>query len=418
MLTQLTACRLWMVVRVPTRSAAGVLAASAVVACLAACAPATGSVPPLSGQRTAPSVSTPATAAAHWRLVAIDGPPPGTNGFDSIAAARPDSAWAAGQLPGGHNPVRGHELEHWNGHRWTVYALPRAIDPSWGPPVVAAGPGGAWLFGYSAQGELLAMRVAGGLSQLMHVPGRDVEIVSAVVASPRSVWLFGQAGGLFPTGGFAAHFNGHAWTTVAVPMFPVSSSGTPGGSVWIYGQTAKPKSANPGVIEAARWTGRGWRRLRLPSLRLPADKLATPQSVLALSNDDVFVDAAIGRTVNYFGSVAVLHWSHGRWSVVNVPGRPSWFDPDMTSDGRGGFWLTGLGPSSSRDRRQYFYHYLDGRWSRQLPETGRWLMGSISALANVPGTTSVWAAGGVANPRLPSTNGKRWNGGVFRYGPA
>jgi hypothetical protein len=361
-----------------------------------------------------PSTLAAAKAAAHWRLVAIDAPPPGTSGFDSIAAAGPDSAWAGGQLAEGINPVRNREVEHWNGHRWTVYALPRTMV-SFGATVVAAGPGGAWLFGYSSQGTPLALRVAGGRRRLMRVPGIDVMFGSAVVAGPRSVWLFGRLV-VDANRGFAAHFDGRAWTTVTVPMFPVSSSITPGGSVWIYGQTAQPFSENPGVIELARWAGHGWRRLRLPRFPGPAGELATPQSVLALSNDDVFVDANIERGAS--SSVAVLHWSHGRWSVVKkVPGRPSSFDPDMAADGRGGFWVTGFGPVPGRGP-QYFYHYLAGRWSRQLPEAGGYVV-QMQSLAHVPGTTSVWAAGFVANPKAVHPRGaENWEGGILGYGPA
>jgi hypothetical protein len=67
----------------------------------------------------------------------------------------------------------------------------------------------------------------------------------------------------------------------------------------------------------------------------------------------------------------------------------------MTGDGQGGLWISDF--PTSRSSARYLVHYGNGRWHRQFIAAPRKTnVLQVVRLAQIPGTRSVWGAGGVA----------------------
>jgi hypothetical protein len=117
-----------------------------------------------------------------------------------------------------------------------------------------------------------------------------------------------------------------------------------------------------------------------------------------------------GQLVAVAGLLAALtgaHWNGTRWRSIPVPVTVSGIDT-IRQDGHGGIWL--LADAKGGDLAQYWYHYSDGGWTRQLVPTPRGYNTTLFGMAWIPGTTSIWAVG-------EADSNRRAVGVVARYGP-
>src|SRR6185437_5626558 len=82
-------------------------------------------------------------------------------------------------------------------------------------------------------------------------------------------------------------------------------------------------------------------------------------------------------------------------------------------DGGGGFWLSGTeyGKTSFRN---YLYHYIGGRWTRNPVPNEPKNITQVSGMAAIPGTHSVWATG--AQTRTSGGSGQP-QAIIMKYGP-
>jgi hypothetical protein len=328
-------------------------------------------------------------APPGWQIVASVhyGPRNYASGYTTAIALTPGNAWAfGGTNPGGTSAPT---AEHWDGAHWRAARLP------------------------------------GGLSGF---------IVGAAAQSPKNIWAVG--------GGYALHFNGSAWS-VAKTFRPAGQATSVAAisthDVWIFGA---PRSGAAG-LGAWHYDGRAWGRqggiaamvfrasvvsatdiwaitaTRFGSLVtyngrtwVPASAagraLASTQldDVLALSASNVWV-AGITPPSGSSGRVVLAHGSGKSWARFVAPW-PVQRVERFAADGAGGIWIpvvTGGGSPQA-----WLLHLSrSGQWTRtqvtSSPSTGV----GIGDLALVPGTTSLWGAGGLL--KTAGGNAAIWSSG-------
>lgn len=337
-----------------------------------------------------------AAAAPGWQITKIVGDPAGFTSFTDVAASSPGNAWAGGSICPANCTAPTASVERWNGRHWTTFALPaaRASDPS-DAVVGTSSAANTWIFTFDANYTGYALHVTpGGVTQDV-LPGTgNVSIGSAAVFGANNAWAFGTIGNvnLAEYSSYVAHYNGTAWTQLPTPpVVPASTSALSARDLWILG----PTSLAPGTVttyQAARWTGAGWATVTLPDavqLGISPNTL-NPTGILALSKDNVWVTANQAGSFGLAGTVVLLHWNGRRWSSVPTP--PAFavgqFDFDITSDGHGGFLVSGY--SSANFTQNYLFHYNRGHWSRQLTPVPPGDTGvQFGGLALIPGTRSL-----------------------------
>jgi hypothetical protein len=94
--------------------------------------------------------------------------------------------------------------------------------------------------------------------------------------------------------------------------------------------------------------------------------------------------------VSVGGSAAswLVHYNGSTWSKVKLPWTMTLNWGPIVSDGQGGLWLAGLVPGTSTEHFYVVHRTARGAWSRAR------VGAQIFGLANIPGTGSVWGAGG------------------------
>jgi hypothetical protein len=332
-----------------------------------------------------------AAAAPGWRLVSAihQGPAAGTNGLLSVVSPARAGAWAVGgaDISGGTGgtPI----AERWNGRRWRAAALPAGLTGTLG---AASAPSATDIWAVTELTGLVLhyngtrWSVARRFTEHQDLP---LEFSGVTAFSPGDVWVFGDSDA-YP--GFGTwHLHGRTWTKVTgVGAAIGSASALSATSIWAVGGNA---SAPQDIVE--HYNGSTWRRQHSPAL-----KNVQYAGILALSSDNVWATGSVftaGRNVSW-----LLHWNGQAWSRVAVPWAVLLGQP--VSDGAGGLWAAGEATATGN---WYAVHRsAAGAWHRYLiTKTGQ-----APALALIPGTTSVWAAGQDSDAAGASA-------AVWAYGP-
>jgi hypothetical protein len=216
---------------------------------------------------------------AAWTAVASPNPnPAGTNSLAGVAAVPGvrGAAWAVGSYSDPRSSIDRRSLVlRRSGGPWQVSPAPAVASSDFLEAVDATGPADAWAVGwgsngpYSAPGLGIALHWDGAAWRSVPIPVSTPAILSGVDAvAPNDVWAVGQA---YPGGPFwtplILHFNGTAWTRVAVPSLPqggqldevVALSRTDAYAVGSAGDG----TGVPTLI--LHWDGRAWTREPAPS---------------------------------------------------------------------------------------------------------------------------------------------------------
>jgi hypothetical protein len=216
---------------------------------------------------------------------------------------------------------------HWNGTRWTPVTVPgqkyAELDA-----VSARSATDAWAVGNRTAGsssKTLTLRWSG--TRWAQVPSPSpgtapiVDSLTGVsTVSPTDAWAVGyyhHIGGAY-FGTLMLHWNGTAWTRVAVPHFGQASlfavSALSAADAWAVGQYL-PKSG-PYRTLVLHWNGTTWTQVPSPSPGYNFDLSA----VSALSPTDAWAvgSYAIRRGVGVFKTLA-LHWNGTAWTQVPSP---------------------------------------------------------------------------------------------------
>jgi hypothetical protein len=212
--------------------------------------------------------------------------------------------------------------------------------------------------------------------------GRSDAIFTDILAlNPSDVWAFGNSG--VSPGLGAWHFDGTTWTHITGRASSVGwASALSPTDIWATGSLTEPED----VI--FQYNGTTWRHVTAPALNA-----AFYPMILALSRGNVWATATNLSTKEW-----LVHLSGGQWAKVTLPWSGLVLD-NLASDGLGGIWLTAF---ATAGHRAWALHYTAaGQWSRTALSPG-----TMTGMALIPGTTSLWGAGGVAT--ATGSNAEVW----------
>jgi hypothetical protein len=354
-----------------------------------------------------------AAGTPGWRVTATVAPHNEEVQLNAVTAIAPRDAWAVGPT----GASTGNLVEQWNGTSWRQVAVPEAVLAKIVSPlssVSASSAKNVWAFDFN--GDWL--RFNGSSWTTGRVPtfpggGSGLEIAVGLAVGTQDAWLFGADNTPGKTISYAAQFNGHTWKAMSLPgsigRFGVSdASATAANNIWaVVGGGPGSGSANA----LLHWDGSHWHTVTLPSAISSKANLA---SVLSLPGGEVWVAGDLPGSGTSARGVTAL-WNGHTWKVEELPAESAAPDDqieDLVSDGSGGVWAMGFTPEACAGP---MWHYTSGKWA----DTG--LVGCSAGayvhgpqgLANVPGTTSVWAVGGQTDPHVPNDEA----GLVMLYGP-
>ncbi|MCW2934582.1 MAG: hypothetical protein JWM19_5544 [Actinomycetia bacterium] len=278
-------------------------------------------------------------------------------------------------------------VRHWDGTAWRVVPSPKAVtaftDDAGVGAVAASSASNAWVF--STRGSDVTDTTA------LHWTGKGwappvrlaADIDTAVTLSASDTWAFG-APASDPQAGYIAHFDGRTWSRGSFPVQVTDASALSASDIWAGGVqgAAADESA---VIE--HWNGKAWRETPLPSLGIATGSWIG-MSVTAVTPRDVW--AEVGTQGDGTQGSYLLHWNGNAWARVTLSCPGSVTSP-VAPDGHGGVWVASAVASSAM---AWFCHDADGHWTKTLVPRHAGEQPGIDSLAWIPGTRSLWAAGG------------------------
>ena len=245
------------------------------------------------------------TGARTWKKV----PLPGKNGNVTLAAVAPDgkgAVWAS------YLTANGTQLDRWNGTKWKVAKTFSGYLS--GLTVLASGE--VWVFGGS--GQLQSHGV-------FHYNGRTWTEVARTpqggdALSDTSVWAY--------QGHTIDHFNGRTWTSVNVAKllpprqqgsFTHATSAVTGiralsaTDVYATGEGVNPPHGRPMVL--LHFNGRAWSRVALA------------QNNTSFTGQRIFPDGKGGLWIpagDSSANPALLHYANGKLTAVTLPEEATW----------------------------------------------------------------------------------------------
>jgi len=302
-----------------------------------------------------------------WRLAAAlhSGRAGSLSGYPAVIAPGRRSAWAfGGTNPGGPS----------------VPTAARRTDGRWRPAALPAGLRG-FIISASASGPDNVWAVSYLGSYVLHWNGRHWAVArrwrgggtaATVVALSRSdVWVFG-------TGPQSAawRFNGRTWRQEGGWARRVSrASGLGRHVIWALARTARGE-------RVVRYRDGRW----APVAAGPELAKVQLSDILAVPGRGVWVTG----TTRSGSRLVAARWDGRRWTRFTAPwGARS---ERFAADGRGGIWIPTV--SGALTSTRWIMHVTgSGHWSRIAVSAGT--DASISDLALIPGTRSLWGSGGL-----------------------
>lgn len=263
----------------------------------------------------------------HWTGTAwtqVPSPDPAGGGeLSAVDAISPGDAWAVGLVgpgPGIPSPTEP-LIEHWDGTRWTITAVPEpagggsfhAVSATSATDVWAVGQTGPTSEGNSHQtliehwngtawSRVPSPNVAGGYNVLNGV----------AATSYRNAWAVGGTGFAGHDNTLTEHWNGHAWAVVPSPTPDgdaqvVAVSATRGSNAWAVGM-ARGDSCDPRCVTVIEhWNGSAW--TQVPSPNPPGSHLNGLFGVSAAGRHNAWAVGTIG-----YSRTLQVHWNGRTWS--------------------------------------------------------------------------------------------------------
>lgn len=295
------------------------------------------------------------------------------SGYSAVVALAPADAWVfGGTNPGGASSPA---AEHWDGQRWRASSLPAGLSGF----IVAADASSArnvW-----AVGDGYALRWDGTRWTVAKTWNAG-QATSVVAISPQDDWVFGSSGFSGEPGIGAWHFTGRSWTRAAgIADTVYQASAVSDSDIWAI-------TFSPGGGSVLRYDGSDWDPV--PTGRaLAGTQLGY---ILAESASSVWV-SGISPASGTDGRVVLAHWNGKAWDRFTAPW-PVQQAERLASDGAGGIWIPVVSAGSSP--QTWILHLSrSGRWTRAEVATRAGPGLGVGDLALVPGTRSLWGAGGV-----------------------
>jgi len=341
------------------------------------------------------------TPAPDWKQVAAASVPGFTHtDLDSVAADRGD-AWALGVSWHGDSGTT--SLWRWNGKTLNRVALPAgyASTTAGGNSfAVAATRQDGWLFKGGTW-----LRSDGHLRETGTLPG-DTSVTTetaAGVPGTGQVWAFGSD----VDKAYAARFDGTRWTRSTLPQpgpdyVVYGASAVAANDVWAVADLNSVNTGNPYLLH---WNGHRWATLKLPASLRGTDTWGN--AVSARSASDVWV---AGRTSSGPNGpeTFVAHWNGRTWTdgaLLTSDKAEGAGVEQIARDGRGGLWVVASGADTPQ-----LWHYANGSFAQARTNAAF----HPEDVVQVPGTTSVWAAGSSGDNSTQQASGALLLNGKLR----
>jgi hypothetical protein len=302
-----------------------------------------------------------------WRNVAMPRVP-GDAELHSVATITAGDAWAVGSQSGPSDQFRvTHALvEHWDGTRWTVAAVPGS-GPSVLWSVSASSAANVWAVGATLHRDRHGKFLDRGMRPLaLHWNGESWHAVSlpwaraggqldkVVVTGPTSVWAV-STGSQDVRTIFIEHWDGTRWNAVSAPfgaLDPIRGfAATSASDAWAVGGY---RQGGHSRTLAAHWNGHIWQIALTPNQN--TDSMLT--DIAAVSRDDVW---ALGQShylkvtknprdcrtpcteITQSWPVALFeHWNGRRWQIMRGAAPRMWDGGTaLTATKDGNAWAAG-----------------------------------------------------------------------------
>ena len=335
------------------------------------------------------TITTPATVAAQWSLIA---PPQGgaTSNFTAVSAISTNDVWAAGSYTAG--GVQWPLTAHWNGTAWTLVVPPQGGSTSKFTGVSAISTNDVWAAGsYTAGGVVWPLTAHwNGTAWTLIVPpqgGTTSNFTSITAISTNDVWAAGSytAGGVvWP---LTADWNGTAWTLIVPPQGGTTSNFTSITAISTNDVWAAGSYTAGGVVWplTAHWNGTAW------TLIVPPQGGTTSNftSITAISTNDVW---AVGSyTAGGVVWPLTAHWNGTAWTLIVPPqgGTTSNFT-SITAISTNDVWAAGS-YTAGGVQWPLTAHWNGTAWTLIVPPQG----GTTSNFTSITAinSTDVWAVG-------------------------
>jgi hypothetical protein len=353
-----------------------------------------------------------ASAATGWSVVTV--PQTGNNVLLTGASARTSTdAWAVGEqfVAAGQAPAPPVSY-HWNGTVWSLVATPTLGVSSDLLSVSASTASDAWAVGFSVlgrhdDGTLMEHwnGSAWSVNSSLVITGYTAELTGVADLSPTNAWAVGEA-----NGSLLEHWNGTTWSQVAIPdpdftrVTHDSISASSASDIWVVGSTLNT-ATDQTVPEALHYNGTAWSVVAMPQA---GTNTSTIGAVTDISATDAWaVGEDIGATSAVGGSTLIEHWNGATWSVVPSPTPGA--DPGLTgvaARGPNDVYAVGSNlPSINGGTVQGMILRWNGSaWSVDTdPTTGSY--SPLFAAAAVAGAPNEWAVGTLSNGPLILSHG-------------
>ena len=345
------------------------------------------------------AVAPSAFAAGGWTSVSV--PSTGNNVSLLGASARTNSdAWAVGQqFVAAGQPQAPAVAYHWNGTAWSLTPTPNLGEYGALDGVSASSATDAWAVGFTMirrhdYGTLIEHWNGSTWSanSVDAISGFAARLTGVVDLSPTNVWAVGEGA----TGGLIEQWNGSAWNVVTLPdpsFTPATGNAISADSasdIWVVGTTINA-ATETSVPEALHFNGTAWTVVAVPQ---PSQSSGTLSAVTALAPGNAWaVGEASGAGSAIGGSTLIEHWNGSAWSVVPSP-TPGAYPTLSGVAGRSAADVYAVGtnlPSVNGGPEQAMILRWNGSaWS--VDSSGAF-GGSLAAAATFPGASNEWAVG-------------------------
>lgn len=231
-------------------------------------------------------------------------PVPGIGAVETVKMVSPTDGWARAfiQTPDKQDGAEG--LLHYSNGAWSVVSLPAAVDTRSAATKFdfsVTSTGACWLMYRNAStGDTKILRYVGGSFQVAYtLPGIQGETIT--MHSAQDGWLTATDA----SGKAVYHFDGSAWTKVAIPtnfmqqpyLYRVVTS--PSGEAWLFGGSGQ----NSGAV--ARYLNGSWKAVEAPATIIP------PTFRLVADDEGWAIGSRGDHPVFY-------HYQNGDWSVYGT----------------------------------------------------------------------------------------------------
>jgi hypothetical protein len=357
-------------------------------------------------------------ATTGWRAAAsisVKGADTVLSGIDAVTA---NDAWAAGLAVTPDESKLTSVVEHWAGKSWQRVRLPARVAKAAAKlgftlsVVAASSSSNVWVVAAepaSSSGPVSYLHfngkawVTGGIPGTKTDASQLVQVTAAAAVSSSDVWVFG---GKYKISGtqetlvpYAAEFDGRSWSTKSVPGSGeiTAASAVSADNIWAVTGKSSALSVSVGTSTPTvlRWTGTRWQAAAPQPAHLPAGADLT--AITAERGGDVWIAGAAaasggGTKAEFVDELTGSSWAPSPTDLKGSASGSSCSPESIVSAGDGGVWTLGLclGQPSPE-----FWHRTGSTWSPATSPKFGAASAIVLRLAAVPGTSSVWAVGGI-----------------------